>query len=198
MVTPTALATIQLYTAAEFETLLTLPEYQGRLLELMHGELVEKMPTEEHGFIATKIARYIDVFIENQQIEGFVGVEVRHRHKADRYNVRLPDVSFRFATSPLVTSGAVLQMPDLTVEIASPDDTLRELRSTAEYYLQHGARLVWLVYPAARKVDVIRFDENQALLIQTVDEKATLDGLPVLTDFALPVTKIFPPREAQS
>ncbi len=42
----------QLYTVDEFEELLKLPENAGRLLELIDGEIVEKMPTEEHGSIA--------------------------------------------------------------------------------------------------------------------------------------------------
>jgi Uma2 family endonuclease len=48
----------------------------------------------------------------------------------------MPDVSFRAGNDPVVTEGAVMQMPDLAVEIQSPTDKPRELREKAHYYLQ--------------------------------------------------------------
>ena len=46
-------------TVEEFEQFLRLPEYQGRLFELINGEIVEKMPTEEHGTIVLNIGSAI-------------------------------------------------------------------------------------------------------------------------------------------
>jgi hypothetical protein len=37
------------YSVDEFEQLINLPENRERLLELINGEIVEKMPAEEHG-----------------------------------------------------------------------------------------------------------------------------------------------------
>ena len=38
----------KLYTVDEFEQIIAQPENSERLLELVNGEIVEKMPTEEH------------------------------------------------------------------------------------------------------------------------------------------------------
>lgn len=40
------------YTVAEFEQVIALPENQDRYFELIDGEIVEKMPTEEHSVIS--------------------------------------------------------------------------------------------------------------------------------------------------
>ena len=108
----------KLYTVAEFEAFLAEPENRDRLFELINGEIVEKMPTEEHGMIAAEIARLLGNFVKPKKL-GRVAVEARHRVEKDNHNDLLPDVSFTSQERmlPLVTQGAVPQMPDLAVEI---------------------------------------------------------------------------------
>jgi Uma2 family endonuclease len=159
-------------------------------LELIYGEIVEKMPTELHGFAAGKAVTYLNNFVEENDIEGFVGVEVRHRMPGDAYNSRLPDVSFRYATT-IVTKGAVSQMPDFAVEIQSSDDTLESLRERIEYYLRNGTRLGWIILTLNPSVEVCTL-ENDALKIVVYGLEETLDGGDVLPGFTLPVKKLFP------
>lgn len=45
-------------------------------------------------------------------------------------------------------------MPDLVIEVTSPDNTYKSMRKRADYYLAHGTRLVWLVYPEKCLVEV--------------------------------------------
>jgi Uma2 family endonuclease len=184
---------IKLMTVAEFEAFEALPENRDRLLELIHGEIVEKMPTELHGFAAAKISRFTDEWVENNDIEGFVGVEVRHRMPSDDYNSRLPDVSFRYATT-IVAKGAVAQMPDFAVEIQSPDDTLEDLRDRIEYYLRNGTRLGWIILTLNPSVEVCKL-ENDTLKIVTYGIDEMLDGGDVLPGFTLPVKKLFPKQK---
>ena len=113
----------QLYTVDEFEELLKLPENAGRLLELIDGEIVEKMPTEEHGSIALNIGAELRAYLRTIR-RGIAGTEVRYQTGKDERNSRLPDISISIANRPLVKDGAVIGMPDLAVEIKSPDDSL--------------------------------------------------------------------------
>lgn len=98
------------YTVEEFEQLFAQAEYGDRLLELIHGEIVEKMPTEEHGVVAGNIFAPLHNFVTPQRI-GRVGFEVRHRPPTDAYNSRLPDISFSSVRRPIVTKGSVPTMP---------------------------------------------------------------------------------------
>ena len=83
--------------------------------------------------------------------------------------------------------GPVFQMPDLVIEVKSPDDTYTSMRERAQYYLAHGAKLVWRIYPAKRLVEVYRQDADSDIL--TADD--TLQGDDVLSGFVLSVHEIF-------
>ena len=78
-------------------------------------------------------------------------------------------------------------LPDLAVEIKSPDDTVKEMREKAAYYLAHGVRLVWLVYPHKRLVEVYRPDADVEIL--AVGD--VLTGGEVLPGFSIPVADVF-------
>ena len=175
----------QLYTVDEFEELLKLPENAGRLLELIDGEIVEKMPTEEHGSIALNIGAELRAYLRTIR-RGIAGTEVRYQTGKDERNSRLPDISITIANRPLVKDGAVIGMPDLAVEIKSPDDSLKEMREKAEYYLANGTQIVWLVYPHQRCVEVYTLDTIELLCADDL-----LTGGDLLPDFSLSVAEIF-------
>ena len=175
----------QLYTVDEFEELLKLPENAGRLLELIDGEIVEKMPTEEHGSIALNIGAELRAYLRTIR-KGIAGTEVRYQTGKDERNSRLPDISISIANRPLVKDGAVIGMPDLAVEIKSPDDSLKEMREKAEYYLANGTQIAGLVYPHQRCVEVYTLDTIELLCADDV-----LTGGELLPDFSLSVAEIF-------
>lgn len=182
---------VQVITAREFETLTQATENRERLLELVQGEVVEKMPTEEHGKLAALIAHFLLAFILPRGIKAHVGVEVRHESPDDPHNSRLPVVSLRMSDAPPVASGAVAQMPDLAVEIQSPTDRPHQMRQKALYYLQKGSQRVWLIYPQARQVEVCTLEDSGNLAIQTVEPDGTLTGGALLPDFRLDVRAVF-------
>src|SRR5258705_2073143 len=167
----------RLYSTSEFEEFIARPQNRERLFELIHGEIVEKMPTEEHGAIVLAIGVALRTFVIQHKL-GRVGVEVHHQLPDDTANSRLPDVSFIPGERPSVKEGSVPQMPALVVEIKSPDDSLKGLREKAQYYMLHGTRLVWIVDPAKRLVVVLSPDDEEILL-----ENEMLDGDSVLPGF---------------
>jgi Uma2 family endonuclease len=177
----------KLFTVTEFEKFLALPENRDRYFELIHGEMIEKVPTEEHGLIAGNIYGFLWQYTRQSGI-GRAVIEVRVCIPEDEYNSRQPDLAF-FAdtTRPIVKRGPVHQMPDLVIEMKSPDDTYTSMRERAQYYLVHGAKLVWLIYPAKRLVEVYRPDADSDLL--TGDD--TVNGGDVLPNFVLSVHEIF-------
>ena len=174
------------YTVEEFEQLFTQAEHGDRLLELIHGEIVEKMPTEEHGVVAGNVFAPLHNFITPQRL-GRAGFEIRHRPSNDKYNSRLPDISFSSVRRPMVTKGSVPTMPDFAIEVQSPNDTVKAMREKATYYLANGAQLVWLIYPRKRFVEVYYANGE----IDIFREGETLSPEEVLPGFSLPVTDIF-------
>jgi Uma2 family endonuclease len=77
-------------------------------------------------------------------------------------------------------------MPDLCIEIQSPNDTPLSMREKALYYLKNGSRMVWLLFTRRRQVEVHTPDDIQIL---SIDD--TLDGGDVLPGFTLAVKDIF-------
>ncbi len=173
-------------TVEEFEQFLRLSTNQNRLFELIHGEIVEKTPTEEHGILTLAIGAAIRSFVKQHQL-GRVGVEIRYGLLTDRVNSRLPDVSFTGGQRPVVREGAVLRMPDLAIEIKSPNDTIKAMRDKAEYYLENGVKLVWLIYSHKRFIEVYTTDHESEILFGS----DVLTGGDVMPGFSIPVVEVF-------
>jgi Uma2 family endonuclease len=76
-------------------------------------------------------------------------------------------------------------MPDIVAEVQSPDRTLRMMADRATIYLANGVRVVVLIYPATRTVEVVTPDDTTLL---TENDTLTLDLLP---GFAVPVKSLF-------
>jgi Uma2 family endonuclease len=176
----------QLYTVETFEALE--PGQGKRRLELVHGELVETMPTEFHAMIAATVAMFLGLFVRQNNL-GRVTVEARYRSPDDPHNARIPDVSFtrKERALPVTKKGSVPQMPDLAGEIKSPDDTYKGLRETALFYLAHGVAMVWLVYPEKRIVEIYQPEAD----IQILTEGDIIHGKPLLPGFTLAVAEVF-------
>jgi Uma2 family endonuclease len=173
-------------TIADLERLEQQPENADRLFELINGEIIEKVPTEEHGLIVLNIASPMRAFVRQHKL-GRVTTEARHHLPDDDQNARLPDVSFRSSLSnPVVRRGSIPVMPDLAVEIQSPSQSENFMIEKASYYLANGTRLVWLLFPTRRVVEVHRPGQ-----VETFTEADTLDGGDVLPGFKLPVSDVF-------
>jgi Uma2 family endonuclease len=82
--------------------------------------------------------------------------------------------------------------PDLVAEVASPGDTRTELEAKARAWLAAGVRLVWVVWPRLRQVDVWQPDaQGAAQRVGILELGDVLDGLDVLPGFTYPLADLF-------
>ena len=176
----------RLVTVDEFEETLARPENSDRLLELIHGEIIEKMPTWEHGSIALEIGTEFNLYLRKNPI-GRASVESRHRPAGDKLNDRIPDVAVILGRDkPMVRKGATEFIPDLCVEVQSPDDSAHLMLEKAQFYLATGCKMVWLVYPSKRLVEVLTADDRQ---FYSGDEVISAEI--VLPGFTMSVADVF-------
>ena len=175
-------------TVEEFDEFLARPENRERLFELIDGEIFEKLPTELHGAIAARLTIRLGVFIEDNDL-GRITVEPRHQMPYEKHHSYLPDVAFTSneRALPIVEKGSVPQMPDLAIEIKSPDDSYTQMREKANYYIKNGSLLVWLVYPEKKFIEVYQPGKD----IEFLNLEDTLNGGDVLPGFTLPVKNVF-------
>ena len=181
----------QTYTQEEFDALLE--QFPDRRLELYHGEIVEKMPTQLHAYIVHLLSGFLFVFLQKNPI-GYALVEARYSLPDDDANDRIPDLSFVSKDKgPLVETGPAPYMPDLAVEVQSPGQSDRLMVDKASYYLQNGSKAVWIIYPDRRLVEILTNDERHLLT-----QAQTLDGGAVLPGFSVAVNNLFPPEQDAS
>ena len=177
--------TTRFLTAEEF---FELPS--SRWCELIDGVPIETMPS---GWEATGIAGTITIrlgiFVEPRRLGRVLtepGVILRRNPDA----VRAPDVAF--VQADRIPAGGLPKafseiVPDLIVEVVSPSNTAAEIQGKVREWIEAGARLVWVVYPVSRTVEVIR----SLLDRETLSPGDTLDGGAVLPGFSCPVEEIF-------
>ena len=172
---------------AEFLEFANLPQNANRLLELIEGEIVEKVASFTPSEIASTIGYYLKGFVLETPIGYVTGADGRYVISDE--DTFMPDVGYiSKARMPERPAREAPIPPDLAVEVKSPTNSKRELRMKAERYLQFGTKMVWLVFPDEQEVEVYVPDKD----VMTVRIDGVLNGGDVLPGFQLPVRKIFP------
>jgi Uma2 family endonuclease len=173
-------------TAEAFLAYLQLPENEGRRFELIDGEIVEKMPTQLHAFIANLFNAVLYIYFQANPI-GWAFSELRIKLPNDDFNDTIPDVSVVLKAGREFNPNEPLTfMPDLAIEIKSPTDSLIKMRKKANYYLENGSKIVWLVDTQRQKVEVYTVNDTEILGSGDV-----LDGGDLLPNFKLPVSDLW-------
>ena len=159
--------------------------------ELIRGVLCETMAVGgEHGEIVMNLGAEVRNFVKPRRLGRLAGSDAGVWLERGPDTVREPDLAFISSQKlPLNVRnpGYYEVVPDLVVEVASPSDSRREVNDKARMWHSHGVRLVWVVYPDTRSVDIHSEDGS----IATLTESDTLDGGDVLPGFTCPVSEIF-------
>jgi Uma2 family endonuclease len=79
-------------------------------------------------------------------------------------------------------------VPDLVIEVVSPNDKVEELDKKIDAYLADGVRLIWVLKPQRRSAVVYAPDLEQP---QFLEGDALLDGGDVLPGFKIALSKVF-------
>jgi Uma2 family endonuclease len=159
---------------------MTIPGFDERRLELIDGEVREKlMPTWGHGRIAAElVAALLD--------HGHAAVKPRAMipGSADRGdNSVVPDAAF-YLSNPPGDNDWMRTPPDIAIEVLAPGQSRREMRAKVDIYRSFGVRSVWVVDPEWGLVDVYEAGGRR-----TVDRSEVLTT-PVVPALRLPVRGI--------
>jgi len=155
---------------------------EGRSIQSIAG-----VPNLEHGAITMRIGRYLDAYVDahdlgrvfsSQTTFTFVG------SPATRY----PDLSF-VARERLPQRLRVLAdfAPDLAVGVVSESDMVNDVEEKVLQYHQSGVRLVWVIKPVFKTIEVYELAEEPRLL--TINDNLT--GDPVIPGFKVLVRALF-------
>lgn len=180
----------QIYTP---DDLLRMPD--GERFELVHGKLVERhMGTEAVGF-ASRIFGLIWMFLLDHPLGHLLMSEAGYACFPDDPNhTRRPDTSFiRFGrlSNEKLPKGHCPIPPDLAIEVVSPNDAAEEVTSKVADFQSVGVPLIWVVYPASRRVLVHRLRSSPHERISELTDADTITGEDVLPGFSCPVAEFF-------
>ena len=131
------------------------------LYELVDGQLLKKSLSGLSSWVGAEVGSRLGNFVVEHQLGWVFGSDTGYQCFADAPDkVRKPDTSFvaqdKLPNGP--TDGHLRVVPDLAVEVTSPNDSLRDSDRKVEEYLAAGVRSVWLIDPNVRIVQVIRAD----------------------------------------
>lgn len=162
--------------------------------ELIRGVLHETMPPgERHGVIMAELTALLVMFVKQHLLGRVTAGDAGVWIEQDPDTVRGPDIAFfsneRIAAGP-PRPGYSVAIPDLVIEIVSPNDKSHEVYDKARMWLSHGVRLVWVVQPESRTVEVHRSDVGVEVV-----SAGELEGGDVVPGFSCPIDEIFPPTD---
>jgi len=163
----------------------------GRLMELVRGELQEKKVGFLALWIATEIARLLGNHVQSRQI-GWVTTELPvgcfpwlGRH------ARRPDVVY--FSNDLIPTDAHTQeplsaVPNFVVEVISKNDNVLDLDDKIDEYKRAGVDLIWVVNPKNRLV-VVHLPTGEIRHYRAGD---SISADPVIPEFVEAVSNFFP------
>jgi Uma2 family endonuclease len=167
------------------------PSADEPLYEVVDGVRVEKPPmSTAAGVIASELGQNMGVFARSRKL-GRVVNEVLFELPAPVDRQRRPDVAFvshdRWAPDRLIPhTDPWPVVPDLTVEVLSPNDLHSAVLGKVREYFQAGVRLVWVIQPSESQIYVYTSPTKNRILIPG----DTLDGGDVLPGFSASVADV--------
>jgi Uma2 family endonuclease len=165
------------------------------LYEVLNGQRVELPPMSAYAtWISSRLFGRLFTFTDSTKV-GTPLAEMLFvlDHVLDVR--RRPDVGFVSAAKwpldrPLPESGDWAIIPDLAVEVVSPNDTFYQVMAKMKEYFQYGVGQVWIVSPQDRQVLV--YSSPTSNRIWSAGEE--LDGDPILPGFRLRIAELFGPE----
>lgn len=173
------------------DDLLRLPD-RGKGYELVGGELKEL----NVSFLSSYVAGQVFFALQSHAGPGRLGwvspEGTSFRCFPDEPSrVRRADTAFhrldRLTPAQATTEGHCTVVPDLVVEVVSPNDLADDVNGKRVEWLEAGAALVWVINPPQRTIHAYRADGT----VSVFDPNDTLTADPVLPGFRVPVAELF-------
>jgi Uma2 family endonuclease len=166
------------------------PENRNRRFELEHGRVVE-LPRrgERHGVVCHNVNYLLGGYLRQRRKGRVCANDTGLILARDPDTVRGPDVFLYDQSQPYeqLNSRYSEEVPQLVVEVLSPNDNWgKVLRRVAEF-LQRGVAVVWVIDPENHTATVLL--PNQ--LPQVLEENDEITGAPAFPDLRCRVADLF-------
>ena len=151
-------------------------------VELLKGKILEmSVPSPIHQEISGNLQGTLFVFLKNSKCKLYTApFDVRFPQKGESqvYTVVQPDLCVVCDFEKIDSKGCV-GAPDLVVEILSPGNSKKEMKSKFALYQEEGVREYWIVDP-----------ERELVFVYVADNKKFKPTIPIADDYVY--STIFP------
>jgi Uma2 family endonuclease len=174
----------KLYTVEDLDAL---PD-DGMQYEIHDGALITMpLSSRNSSELAAEIGALVGNFTRGKGLGYVSGADGGYILARDPDVLFAPDAGFISKERAGARDEGYFQAaPDLAVEVISPTDRAGATRKKLERYFQYGTRVVWVVYPESRTIDVHTKAGSTRLTAED-----TLDGSDVLPGFSVKVFDVF-------
>ncbi len=159
--------------------------------ELDEGRLVPvTQPKRRHGKVCARLTTRLQIHCDRTGQGEVLSNDTGFILHRDPDTLRGPDIAVLQAErlEGLPEDCHPEMAPDLAIEVVSPANSPGDLQRKVAQYLEAGASLVWVVYPARRTVAVYTGGEG---LVQLLGDGQELIGDPVLPGFRCSIVELF-------
>lgn len=140
------------------EELLRLPD-DGWRYELVRGELKKMSPSgSRHGRVAAQIVGSLTPHVKKNKLGAVYTADAGFRIARNPDTVRAPDAAFVRTQRAVDAPGYFEGPPDVAFEVVSPNDSYTEVNEKTVEWLRAGVRVVVIVDPRTRNINVHRAD----------------------------------------
>lgn len=182
--------TTQPITADEFYEWCHRPENRDRHFELERGKVVEmSRPGERHGVVCHNVNFLLGTYLRQRRKGRVCANDTGLVWERAPDTVRGPDVFLYDQSTPFdqLHSKYSEEVPQLIVEVLSPNDNWGKVLRRVTEFLQRGVVVVWVIDPENRTATVLL--PNQ--LPQVLEENDAITGAPAFPDLCCQVADLF-------
>lgn len=169
-----------------------LPAQDEPLYEIVDGQPVEVPPMSIYAtWLASRLHGLLWPYTDAQEL-GTTVTEALFILDAQRDLRRRPDVAFVSSArwplqQTLPATGDWNVVPELAVEVLSPNDMIKDVLAKVREYFRYGVQVVWVISPEEQQVYV--YTSPTQVRILTIEDTLTVDQL--LPGWQLPLTRLF-------
>jgi Uma2 family endonuclease len=146
----------------------------------------EEVADDLSGAIGAKLTAYLFVFVAEHKLGTVFNADTDF--ELPGIGKRRPDIAFcTYQTFNHFSRSAVPVPPDLAVEVVSSRDEFDKLSQKLQEYKQAQVKLIWVVRPLDKEIEVRKADGSTALL----NINDTLKGEDLIPNFELTISKLF-------
>jgi Uma2 family endonuclease len=181
------MATTRVFTIEDLEAL---PD-DGHVYELIDGQLRRKPDVGvRHGAIQGNVTGPLWAFVKELALGEVLGSDTIYEVRRAPDRGLRPDASFvradRLPPEDQLDKPLAV-VPDLAIEVVSPNDPAADVEEKIETYRQAGVPLVWVLWPRRRVVAV--YAAGKPMVEVGIGDE--LDGGEVLPGFRIAVADLF-------